>query len=234
MNNRQYTLISHTLCPYVQRAVIALEEQGIKYKRMDIDLANKPDWFKKLSPLGKVPVLVVDDDTVIFESAVISEYINEVNQGPLLASEPLAKAKQRAWIEFASNTLNNIGQLYNAPNASDFGKAQTQLKQKWQTLEENLNTEGHFNANSDEQFSLVDAAFAPLFRYLPVLEKISGQSFLQHAPKVKIWADTLQKRSSVQQAVSAKYETQLTQFIAKRDSYLGQLAKTVLAQTEAA
>jgi len=230
MDNTQFTLISHALCPYVQRAVIALEEQGITYKRIDIDLANKPAWFKKVSPLGKVPVLVVDDDTVIFESAVISEYINEVNQGHLLASEPLAKAKQRAWIEFASTTLNNIGQLYNAPDATAFGDSVSQLKQKWQTLEANLIHEAYF---SGEHFSLVDAAFAPLFRYLPVLEKLSGQSFLQHFPKINKWADTLSERASVKKAVSSQYHTQLLGFIAKRDSYLGKLASQ-LANEQAA
>ena len=51
-------LISHKLCPYVQRAVIALTEKGVAFERIDIDLANKPDWFLKISPLGKVPVLV--------------------------------------------------------------------------------------------------------------------------------------------------------------------------------
>ncbi len=38
-------LISHKLCPYVQRAVIALAEKGVPFERIDIDLANKPDWF---------------------------------------------------------------------------------------------------------------------------------------------------------------------------------------------
>ena len=71
-NKQQLTLISHKLCPYVQRAVIALEELGIEYKRIDIDLANLPDWFKRLSPLGKVPLLLIDDETVLFESAVIA------------------------------------------------------------------------------------------------------------------------------------------------------------------
>ncbi len=52
-------LISHKLCPYVQRAVIALKEKGVPFERIDIDLANKPDWFLKISPLGKVPVLLV-------------------------------------------------------------------------------------------------------------------------------------------------------------------------------
>ena len=49
-------LISHKLCPYVQRAVIALSEKGVPFERIDIDLANKPDWFLKVSPLGKTPV----------------------------------------------------------------------------------------------------------------------------------------------------------------------------------
>src|SRR5437660_1085994 len=52
-------LISHKLCPYVQRAVIALTEKGVGFERVDIDLANKPDWFLAISPLGKTPVLVV-------------------------------------------------------------------------------------------------------------------------------------------------------------------------------
>ena len=69
-------LISHKLCPYVQRAVIALTEKGVAFERIDIDLANKPDWFLNISPLGKTPVLLVGDHA-IFESAVILEYLEE-------------------------------------------------------------------------------------------------------------------------------------------------------------
>jgi len=53
-------LISHPLCPYVQRAAIALNEKRVDFEREYIDLANKPDWFREISPLGKVPVLLVD------------------------------------------------------------------------------------------------------------------------------------------------------------------------------
>ena len=98
------TLISHKLCPYVQRAVIALEELNIDYQRVDIDLDSPPDWFLKLSPLGKVPLLMVDNETLLFESAVIAEYVNERGAGGLLASDALPRARQRAWIEFASAT----------------------------------------------------------------------------------------------------------------------------------
>ena len=54
-------LFSHRLCPYVQRARIVLGEKSIDHDLAFIDLANKPDWFLAISPLGKVPVLLVDD-----------------------------------------------------------------------------------------------------------------------------------------------------------------------------
>ena len=74
-------LISHKLCPYVQRAVIALTEKDIEFERIDIDLGNKPEWFLAISPLGKTPVLQVGD-VAIFESAVILEYLEETAPKP--------------------------------------------------------------------------------------------------------------------------------------------------------
>src|SRR3989440_12516054 len=88
------TLISHKLCPYVQRAVIALTEKGVPFERIDIDLANKPDWFLKVSPLGKVPVLVVTHDNhevALFESNVICEFIEDTFTDPKLHPQDALK-----------------------------------------------------------------------------------------------------------------------------------------------
>ena len=112
------TLISHKLCPYVQRAVISLAEKGVPFERIDIDLANKPDWFLKVSPLGKTPVLLVGD-TAIFESAVILEYLEDTQAPALHPADPLARAEHRAWIEFGSAILNDIAGLYAAADAGD-------------------------------------------------------------------------------------------------------------------
>src|SRR6476660_794419 len=94
-------LISHKLCPYVQRAVIALNEKGVAFERIDIDLANKPAWFLAISPLGQTPVLQVGD-VPIFESAVILEYLDETQPRQLHSADPLRRAEHRAWIEFGS------------------------------------------------------------------------------------------------------------------------------------
>src|ERR1700681_4417849 len=98
------TLISHHLCPYVQRAVISLTERNVPFKRVDVDLADKPGWFKAISPLGKTPVLKVGE-RAIFESAVILEYLEETQPMPLHPSDALARAEHRGWIEFGSAVL---------------------------------------------------------------------------------------------------------------------------------
>ena len=127
-------LISHKLCPYVQRAVIALTEKGVSFERIDIDLANKPDWFLKISPLGKTPVLVVGEHA-IFESAVILEFLEETQTGPLHPADPIARAEHRSWIEFGSAVLNDIAGFYTASDEAALKARAAQLAQKFARLE---------------------------------------------------------------------------------------------------
>src|ERR1700738_2012284 len=127
-------LISHKLCPYVQRAVIALSEKGVAFERVDIDLANKPDWFLAISPLGKTPVLQVGD-IPIFESAVILEYLEETQPNPLHPADPLRRAEHRGWIEFGSTVLADIAGFYAAPDEASFKATRAQLEQKFARLE---------------------------------------------------------------------------------------------------
>jgi len=73
----------------------------------------KPDWFLRISPLGKTPVLVVGEHA-IFESAVILEYLEETQTRPLHPADPITRAEHRAWIEFGSAVLNDIAGFYTA------------------------------------------------------------------------------------------------------------------------
>src|SRR5258708_21801644 len=157
-------LISHKLCPYVQRAVIALTEKGVAFERIDIDLANKPDWFLAISPLGKTPVLQVAD-VPIFESAVILEYLEETYPKPLHPADPLKRAEHRAWIEFGSAVLHHIPGFYPAPNEAAFKARTSQLEVRFARLEARVAAAPWFDG---EDFSLVDAVFGPVFRYFDV------------------------------------------------------------------
>src|SRR5687768_2343280 len=110
-------LVSHPLCPYVQRAAIVLLEKGVAFERRWIDLAAKPDWFTRVSPLGKTPVLLADG-APIFESAVICEYLEDVYGPPLHPADARTRAQHRAWMEFGSSVLDTIAGYYSAPDAA--------------------------------------------------------------------------------------------------------------------
>src|SRR2546430_1069472 len=212
-------LISHKLCPYVQRAVIALTEKGVPFERIDIDLANKPDWFLKLSPLGKTPVLVVGDKA-IFESAVILEYLEETQAKPLHPADPLERAEHRAWIEFGSAVLNDIAGFYAAKDEATFKAKAKQLEQRFARLEERVAAAPWFDG---EKFSLVDAVFGPVFRYFDVFDEICDFGILAGKPKLARWHKNLAARPSVRGAVSADYPALLRDFIDRRQSWLSQL-----------
>src|ERR1700742_546899 len=187
-------LISHKLCPYVQRAVIALTEKGVPFERIDVDLANKPDWFLKISPLGKTPVLVVGDHA-IFESAVILEYLEETQGHPLHPADALRRAEHRSWIEFGSAVLNDIAGLYSAPDQAAFKAKAAQLEARFARLEARVAAAPWFDG---ETFSLVDAVFGPVFRYFDVFDAIGEFGILAGKPKLARWRAALGSRPSVQ------------------------------------
>jgi glutathione S-transferase len=212
-------LISHKLCPFVQRAVIALTEKGVAFEPIDIDLANKPDWFLAISPLGKTPVLQVGDKA-IFESAVILEYLEETGPKPLHPADALTRAEHRAWIEFGSTVLADIAGFYAAQDEAAFKTKTSQLEPRFARLETRVAASPWFD---DESFSLVDAVFAPVFRYFDVFDEIADFGILTGKPKLARWRKALAARPSVRSAVSADYPALLRQFLDRRQFWLSKL-----------
>jgi glutathione S-transferase len=218
-------LISHKLCPYVQRAVIALTDRGVAFESIDIDLTNKPDWFLAISPLGKTPVLQVGD-SVIFESAAILEYLEETQAKPLHPADPLKRAEHRGWIEFGSSVLNDVAGFYAAVDEATFKAKTAQLEQKFARLEARVAASPWFDG---ENFSLVDAVFGPVFRYFDVFDEIADFGILSDKPKLARWRKTLAARPSVRSAVSVDYPALLRDFIDQRNSWLSGLHKRAAA-----
>ena len=218
-------LISHKLCPYVQRAVIALNEKGVAFERVDIDLANKPAWFLKISPLGKVPVLTVasdEGDIALFESNVICEYIEESQGGARLhPQDPLQRAQHRAWMEFGSAILTDLWGLETTNDAAIFEGKREAVAAKFARVEAALGA-GPFFAGRD--FSLVDAVFAPIFRYFDVFDEFIDLAVFAKTPKLRKWRAELAKRPSVKAAVGSDYPELLRAFLVRHDAHLLKLA----------
>ncbi len=210
------TLVSFDLCPYVQRAAIALTEKGVPFQRRDVDLADKPAWFRAISPLGKVPLLQAGD-AVLFESGVIVEYLEDTQEPRLHPADPLTRARHRAWMEFGSSTLADIWTIETTADRGVFDAKAALLREKFGRLEAEFGDGPYF---AGEGFTLVDAVYAPAFRYFDVFDRFVDLGVFTGLPKVQAWRRTLAARPSVRAAVVADYEARLEAFLRRQKSCL--------------
>ena len=89
-------LISFKNCPFVQRVMGSLVMKNVPFEIEYIELNDKPQWFLDISPNGQVPVLVTENDTVLFESDAIVEYLDD-KYSPIEEVTAEQKALDRAW-----------------------------------------------------------------------------------------------------------------------------------------
>jgi glutathione S-transferase len=227
------TLVSHTLCPYVQRAAIVLAEKGVPFERRWVDLAHKPDWFKDISPLGKTPVLLVGQ-TPVFESAVICEYLDDTIAPRLHPVDPLQRARHRGWMEFGSALLNAIGAFYSAADEAALQNKARDIHARFEQLEAELAERADSPYFAGAAFCMVDAVFAPVFRYFDVFDEIGDFGCLRGLPKVSTWRAALGQRASVRSAVGVDYAPRLRDFLRARNSALSARMKLPLGTSDRA
>lgn len=219
-------LVSHKLCPRVQRPVIAFEEKGLPYNLEYIDLNDKPDWFLELSPLGRVPILQTDEG-VLFNTSVITDYLDEITPNPLHPADPLERAFHRSWIEFLCNILLDEERLERAADEAEARRAVQVIDGKLAHVERRLGSKTFFDG---EAFSLVDAAAAPLLQRLHWLDELAPHILIfENLPKVAAWRHVLLERESVKSSLvpdaRERFEAWLQRASNREDgepSYLGE------------
>lgn len=218
-------LVSAKECPFVQRAVIILREKSVPHDVTYIDLSNKPEWFLKQSPRGKVPILVVDDQ-VVFESQAICEYLDET-QGTrrLIPEDPILRARDRAWFNYTSEDFF-IPQylLMVADNEKAYVEKRDQLKARLTRLESEL--PGAWLSGDGSQFGLADAAIAPFFTRLALLTQWTGDDWLEGLPRVRTLSEGLLSRASVRDSVVPEFARVVEQMMRARNAYVVSLFKT--------
>lgn len=216
-------LVSFKLCPFVQRAAIVLAEKRVEHDIRYIDLASPPDWFLDMSPLKRVPLLAVGEQ-VIFESAVISEFLDEAYAGRLHPEDPLERAKNRAWIEFGTECTFDAHRLAIQKSESDFIAAREAFWRKLDRLEAVVRGQPYFNGPN---FSLVDSAFAPMLLRLDYLEPLGTGVFddSRH-PRLVAWKDGLLRHEAVRRATAHDLRDQYHEFLLTSGGYVAGLLRS--------
>ncbi len=167
----------------------------------------------KISPLGKVPVLQVNN-TVLFESSVICEYLDETHGQILHPSDPLEKAKHRAWMEFSSVLLGLLYNIAVTTEETEFQSRRMELQEKLGSFEAAMGRGPYFEGN---KFTMVDAFMGPVFRYFQAFAQWGDSSYLAEFPKLQAWESNVMRRPSVLKAVPSDYSEKLKKFLKSKN-----------------
>ena len=141
----------------------------------------------ELNPYGKVPVLV-DGDGVVYESAIINEYLEEKYPAiPLLPKEPLQRSRARIWIDYCNTRLQQAAGYI----AHDYEVEKS--KERLRGYLVNLNQEMRGKNYLAGDYSLADITYIPFFCRLQRYQTTIGNDL----PHVKAWMERLLERPAV-------------------------------------
>jgi glutathione S-transferase len=195
------------LSNFATKCRIAIYEKGANVEIAAIPGGNmKSPEHLKVNPLGKIPVLDADG-TVIPESEVINEYLEEkFPSPPLMPKSPEDRAHVRWFTRYHDLYLDPpIRALFAHlnPKSRDekvVNEKLSDIQQRLDQLESMLAAPGNFAAGPE--FTLADCALVPTtFFYVNVLPGFGAKSPLEGRPKYTAWWNKVQTRPSVTKAL---------------------------------
>ncbi|MDH5748852.1 MAG: glutathione S-transferase family protein [Rhodospirillales bacterium] len=195
-------IISSHTCPFAQRTRMALLEKELAFSLTEIDLNDKPDWFLEISPYGKVPV-IRHNGHVIYESAVINEYLEEAfPDRPLLPADPAGRARARTWIDFAN--VRFVPHIYKVLLAQDKNGRELHTRKIEEALTF-MEMEGFRKSDGGpywmgKDLTLVDLTVFPHLDRFSALEHYRGIAIPDEFVNLKEWRARMKERASAKAA----------------------------------
>ncbi|MBI2360506.1 MAG: glutathione S-transferase family protein [Deltaproteobacteria bacterium] len=197
---RKIQLYDFASSPNCQRVKVVLAEKNLSYDAVPVDLRKgeqKKADFLKLNPYGKVPV-IIDGDTVVYESCIINEYLEEKYPAPpLLPNDPAKKAKIRILIDYGLNHLDAPYQKLRMElmkeekerNHELLDSAKRELKNLLQRFEREIGDKPYLAG----EFSLLDAALVPRFLRMEGFGVLPDSAL----PRLGKWLERIKQRPSI-------------------------------------
>ena len=197
-------LYNMNLSNFATKSRLVIYEKGLKVEMVAPD-SHSPEYLK-INPLGKIPTLDADG-TIILESEVINEYLEEKYPTPaLMPKSPEARAKVRLMSRFHDLYLEPpLRALFPQMNpktrdeklvADKLGEITTRLDQL-----DKLLPESGFAGGAD--FTLADCALAPtMFFVSNLLPAFGAKPALEGRPRLAAWWKHVQTRPTVQKGLA--------------------------------
>jgi len=184
-------LYSNTICPFAHRCRLAVALKGLDHERVEVDLAEMPDWYRKLSPNQKVPLLEHNGNKV-WESSIINEYLEDAfPETPLLSGDPLLRARARLSIDFTGQNL--VPNFYKVLQDSD-PQALERIQKAIHDMAEWMDADGPFWLGGAP--GLADIAIYPWFERMLVLDHYRNYQ-PNYGKRVEQWLEPMRTPPAV-------------------------------------
>jgi len=217
----RYLLCSFKTCPWVQRAAIVLRAKDVPYDITYIDRDNRPEWFLKVSPHSKVPVLQIDGKDALFESNAIAEYLDETAAPRLHPEDPIARARNRAWTDFLPTFAETISKAAYSDTEEEFTRRAAEIAKPFAKLDDALAKRGnagpYFNG---PKLSLVDAGYAPFLQRYTFLDRLKPVGIIGKFPHLAAWRDALLAHPAVKASTVPDFEAVWQENLVARKRWL--------------
>lgn len=197
-------LISNKICPFAHRVTAVLVAKSLHFEPEYIDLKNKPDWFLKISPTGKVPLLITSKKEAIFESAAIIEFLEDSFQPKLYSDDLIQRAQQRAWSFAATNLYFPLEQLLTSQGTLDVSQHTTSVYNGLLALNDAICDDTlYFSSN---KIGITDCSWIPVFWRIELLQRFSNLNLVRDLKKVETLSKNLRATKEYKNSVSNDYE----------------------------
>ena len=195
------------------KASITLEELGLPYEVKPIGLQQgeqKQDWFLKLNPNGRIPVIVDrdEDDFAVFESGAIMIYLAE-KTGRLMSTDMKGRSQVIQWLMFQ---MGGIGPMMGQANVffryfpekipAAIDRYQNESRRLFAVLEERL---------KDHEYLAGDYSIADIANWAWVrTHKWSGVE-VEGLPNLQRWIDQIAERPAAQKGITVPVDLKTLQ-----------------------
>ena len=199
-------LIGTPTSPYTRKARVALIEKRLEYEFV-VDAPNTPESnVTSLNPLGKIPVLVLDDDSTLFDSRVIVEYLDNASPGNrLIPEEKRPRIQVRRWEALADGCTDAAVAIFverrrpeDRQSAEWIARQQGKIDRALQAMADDLAAKPWC---AGDFFTLADIAVGCCLGFLDL--RLADQPWRRAHPNLARLAEKLAQRQSFRDTAPA-------------------------------
>ena len=192
-------LIAALASPYSRKVRIVLAEKKIEYEFIIENPGDPATRVPEYNPLGKIPVLILDDNTTLFDSRVIVEYLDHASPvGRLIPDDTRARIQTRRWEALADGCTDAANAVVvekrraaDKQSAEWIGRQQGKIDRALKAMSEEL---GNRTWCSGDHYSLADIAVGCALGYLDM--RLPDTQWRRDYQNLEKLAEKLNKRPS--------------------------------------